>query len=133
MCCFYYCSILIKLCHYQQEQHESTKFKLVKASNDGPDFNSSTSSAAASNANGDNDDNLQENDAEVSMRKRMCALEELVHTEEKYVLDLSSIVDGYIREIRDPDSDIPMPDDLKGGKERMVFGNVEAIYEWHRE
>lgn len=63
----------------------------------------------------------------------MCALEELVHTEEKYVQDLSSIVDGYIREIRDPDSDIPMPDDLKGGKERMVFGNVEAIYEWHRE
>lgn len=26
-----------------------------------------------------------------------------------------------------------MPDDLKGGKERMVFGNIEAIYEWHRE
>lgn len=26
-----------------------------------------------------------------------------------------------------------MPDDLKGGKERMVFCNIEAIYEWHRE
>lgn len=39
----------------------------------------------------------------------------------------------YIAEIRNPNSDIPMPDDLKGGKERMVFGNVEAIYEWHRE
>jgi hypothetical protein len=40
---------------------------------------------------------------------------------------------SYIAEIRNPNSDIPMPDDLKGGKERMVFGNVEAIYEWHRE
>lgn len=87
-----------------------------------------------SNSNGgDNDDNYLENDAELSLKKRMYALRELVHTEETYVQDLSLIVDGYIREIRDPDSDIPMPDDLKGGKERMVFGNVEAIYEWHRE
>jgi hypothetical protein len=39
----------------------------------------------------------------------------------------------YIAEIRKGESDIPMPEDLKGGKERMVFGNVEAIYEWHRE
>ncbi|XP_031622402.1 kalirin isoform X2 [Contarinia nasturtii] len=117
----------------KREQHESTKFKLVKSSNDGSEFNSSSSSAAAGNANGDNDDNLQENDIEVSMRKRMYALKELVHTEETYVQDLSLIVDGYIREIRDPDSDIPMPDDLKGGKERMVFGNVEAIHEWHRD
>lgn len=91
-----------------------------------------SSSAGAVNTNGD-EDNLTENDVEVSMRKRMYALKELVHTEETYVKDLSLIVDGYIREIRDPDSDIPMPDDLKGGKERMVFGNVEAIFEWHRE
>lgn len=41
--------------------------------------------------------------------------------------------DSYLPEIRNPNSDIPMPDDLKGGKERMVFCNVEAIYEWHRE
>lgn len=87
-----------------------------------------------SNSNGgDNDDNYLEIDGELSLKKRMYALKELVHTEETYVQDLSLIVDGYIKEIRDPDSDIPMPDDLKGGKERMVFGNVEAIYEWHRE
>lgn len=105
---------------------------LVKTPKDGIDFNSSTSSGTG-NANGDNDDNLQENDVNVAMRKRMYALRELVHTEETYVQDLSLIVDGYIREIRNPDSDIPMPDDLKGGKERMIFGNVEALYEWHRE
>lgn len=40
---------------------------------------------------------------------------------------------SYIAEIRNPNSEIPMPEDLKGGKERMVFGNIEAIYEWHRE
>lgn len=69
----------------------------------------------------------------MSLKKRMYALREMVTTEESYVKDLSSIVDGYIREMKDPDSDIPLPDDLKGGKERMIFGNIEAIYEWHRE
>lgn len=69
----------------------------------------------------------------MSLKKRMYALGELVTTEESYVQDLSLIVDGYIREIKDPESDIPLPDDLKGGKERMIFGNIEAIYEWHRE
>ena len=29
--------------------------------------------------------------------------------------------------------EIPMPEDLKQGKDRMIFGNLEMIYEWHRE
>lgn len=90
-----------------------------------------TSSSAG--ADKPNDDNMLENDAEPALRKRMFVLRELVATEESYVKDLAMIVDGYIREIRDPDSDIVMPEDLRGGKERMIFGNVEAIYEWHRE
>lgn len=90
--------------------------------------------AAATAMFSDNaDDNMLENDVELSLRKRMYALRELISTEESYVQDLSLIVDGYIGEIRNPDSNIVMPDDLKGGKERMIFGNVEAIYEWHRE
>lgn len=109
-----------------QEQHESSK--LTKASGDGGDL-----SCIPGNTNGGNNDNSTANDIESAMRQRMHALEELVQSEEAYVQDLSLIVDGYIREIRDPNSDIPMPDDLKGGKERMVFGNIEAIYEWHRE
>lgn len=40
---------------------------------------------------------------------------------------------SYLAEVLDPKSDIPKPDDLKGGKERMVFGNIEAIYEWHKK
>lgn len=29
--------------------------------------------------------------------------------------------------------EIPVPEDLKNGKDKIVFGNIEAIYEWHRE
>ncbi|EAT47516.1 AAEL001393-PA, partial [Aedes aegypti] len=83
-------------------------------------------------------ENLDENLADEQgiddiLRKRMFALKELVTTEEAYVNDLSQIVNGYIAEIRNPSSSVPIPDDLKGGKERMVFGNIEAIYEWHRD
>lgn len=81
----------------------------------------------------DDSEQLELNTVELSLKKRMYALKELVTTEESYVQDLSLIVDGYIKEIRDPDCDIPLPEDLKGGKERMIFGNLEAIYEWHRE
>lgn len=95
---------------------------------DGGGVGSSTSTTAIVD-----DDNSMEIDIELTLKKRMYALRELVATEESYVNDLAMIVDGYIREIRDPDSDIVMPDDLRGGKERMIFGNVEAIYEWHRE
>lgn len=72
-------------------------------------------------------------DVQQALKKRMFVLKELVATEESYVKDLALIVDGYMREIRDPDSEIVLPEDLRGGKERMIFGNVEAIYEWHRE
>lgn len=84
--------------------------------------------------NGDTDANSLKKQVESALRTRMCALEELIDTEKAYVSDLSLIVDGYVKEIRDPDSDIQMPDDLmKDDKWRMVFANVEKIYEWHRE
>ncbi|XP_026462176.1 triple functional domain protein isoform X4 [Ctenocephalides felis] len=68
-----------------------------------------------------------------SLKKRDFVLKELVQTEEAYVNDLSQIVDGYMAHMRDPECDIVMPEDLRGGKDKMIFGNVEAIYEWHRE
>lgn len=88
---------------------------------------------------GDESDKPAEDGADKSraiegyLRKRQYVLKELVETEEAYVRDLSQIVDGYIKMMRDPECEVPMPDDLKGGKDKMVFGNVEAIYEWHRE
>lgn len=146
--CLIKCFIVFVL---NQEQHESSTSKFNKISSSTTAATTTTAASTIdadltddftrtltmqSNSNGGNetnDENSLENDVEMSIKKRSYALRELVHTEETYVIDLALIVDGYIREIRDPDSDIPKPDDLKGGKERMVFGNVEAIYEWHRE
>lgn len=68
-----------------------------------------------------------------ALNKRQFALKELVNTEKMYVEDLRLIVQGYMAEMRTPDSEIVIPDGLKGCKERMIFCNIEAIYEWHRE
>lgn len=67
------------------------------------------------------------------LAKRQFVIRELVDTERDYVSDLRQIVEGYIALMQDPETDIPLPDDLKGGKDKMVFGNIEAIYEFHRE
>ncbi|CAD7004183.1 unnamed protein product [Ceratitis capitata] len=75
----------------------------------------------------------ENSDIESALRKRQYAIDELITTEKSYIEDLRSIVHGYLAEVLDPNSDIPIPDDLKGGKERMVFGNIEAIYEWHKK
>lgn len=99
----------------------------------------SSSEATALALSGDESDKPQEDSVDSArivenlLRKRQYVLRELVETEEAYVRDLSQIVDGYIATMRDPECEIPMPDDLRGGKDKMVFGNVEAIHEWHRE
>lgn len=68
-----------------------------------------------------------------ALNKRQFVIRELVDTERDYVNDLRQIVEGYMALMRDPNTDIPLPESLKGGKDKMVFGNIEAIYEWHRE
>lgn len=70
---------------------------------------------------------------ESALRNRQYVLRELMDTEEAYVRDLALVVEGYIAQMRDPECDIPMPEDLRCGKDKMVFGNIEVIYEWHRE
>ena len=58
-------------------------------------------------------------------------------SERVYVKDLEQCVDyiKYMREtkVTDDQNEIAMPEDLKEGKDRMIFGNIEQIYEWHRE
>ena len=27
---------------------------------------------------------------------------------------------------------VPMPQDMEGGKDKIVFGNIQQIYEWHK-
>ncbi|XP_023289652.1 LOW QUALITY PROTEIN: triple functional domain protein [Orussus abietinus] len=68
-----------------------------------------------------------------ALAKRRFVVRELVDTERDYVNDLRQIVEGYMALMRDPETDVVLPEDLRGGKDKMVFGNVEAIYEWHRD
>lgn len=77
---------------------------------------------------------VEELDPESSaIAKRQFVIRELVDTERDYVNDLKHIVEGYMALMRNPDCEISLPEDLRGGKDKMVFGNLEAIYEWHRE
>lgn len=97
---------------YVQEQHNEKQSKL------------STSEAPGGNSAETEESILQ---------KREYVIRELVETEQDYVRDLSLVAEGYMRLMRDPECDIPMPEGLRGGKDKIVFGNLEAIYEWHRE
>ncbi len=79
---------------------------------------------------------FSEEEVSRSVEQRGFRLTELLESEKVYVKDLEQCVAyvGYMRESKGREEpEIPMPDDLRNGKDRMVFGNIEAIYEWHRE
>ncbi|KAM4559204.1 kalirin isoform 1-T1 [Odontesthes bonariensis] len=63
-----------------------------------------------------------------AMRGRMFVLNELIQTEKDYVKDLGIVVEGFMNWIKDKG----VPDDMKG-KDKIVFGNIHQIYEWHRD
>ena len=76
--------------------------------------------------------------SEKAILQRSYRLQELLESERVYVKDLEQCVDyiKYMRETKDKSDDpneIAMPEDLKEGKDRMIFGNIEQIYEWHKE
>ncbi|OQR71365.1 triple functional domain protein isoform 4 [Tropilaelaps mercedesae] len=73
----------------------------------------------------------EQKEAEDNLRKRAAVLTELVETEKDYVRDLGLVVLGYMAAIRI--GSIPLPDDLRNGKDRFVFGNIKPMYEWHRD
>ncbi|XP_046887928.1 triple functional domain protein [Hypomesus transpacificus] len=62
------------------------------------------------------------------LKRRHYVLLELVETERDYVRDLGSVVEGYISRMKEEG----VPDDMRG-KEKMVFGNIHQIYDWHKE
>lgn len=62
------------------------------------------------------------------MRGRMFVLNELIQTEKDYVKDLGIVVEGFMKRIEDKG----VPDDMKG-KDKIVFGNIHQIYDWHRD
>uniref|UniRef100_A0A4W5PRL2 Uncharacterized protein n=1 Tax=Hucho hucho TaxID=62062 RepID=A0A4W5PRL2_9TELE len=59
---------------------------------------------------------------------RFYVLLELVETERDYVRDLGSVVEGYVSKMKEDG----VPDDMRG-KDKIVFGNIHQIYDWHRD
>uniref|UniRef100_A0A8C2JZS2 non-specific serine/threonine protein kinase n=1 Tax=Cyprinus carpio TaxID=7962 RepID=A0A8C2JZS2_CYPCA len=53
---------------------------------------------------------------------------ELIQTEKDYVKDLGIVVEGFMKIIEEKG----VPDDMKG-KEKIVFGNIHQIYDWHKD
>ncbi|KAM6899822.1 triple functional domain protein-like [Xenentodon cancila] len=62
------------------------------------------------------------------LKKRHFILLELVETERDYVRDLSLVVEGYMSRMKEEG----VPDDMKG-KDKIVFGNIQQIYDWHKD
>ncbi|XP_060915558.1 triple functional domain protein-like isoform X5 [Labrus mixtus] len=62
------------------------------------------------------------------LKKRHFILLELVETERDYVRDLGLVVEGYMSRMKEEG----VPDDMKG-KDKIVFGNIHQIYDWHRD
>uniref|UniRef100_A0A673NM65 Kalirin-like n=1 Tax=Sinocyclocheilus rhinocerous TaxID=307959 RepID=A0A673NM65_9TELE len=53
---------------------------------------------------------------------------ELIQTEKDYVKDLGIVVEGFMKRIEEKG----VPDDMKG-KDKIVFGNIHQIYDWHKD
>uniref|UniRef100_A0A8C9XH86 non-specific serine/threonine protein kinase n=1 Tax=Sander lucioperca TaxID=283035 RepID=A0A8C9XH86_SANLU len=55
-------------------------------------------------------------------------LHDLIQTEKDYVKDLGIVVEVFMKKIEEKG----IPDDMKG-KDKIVFGNIHQIYDWHRD
>ncbi|GLD56548.1 triple functional domain protein-like isoform X1 [Lates japonicus] len=62
------------------------------------------------------------------LKRRHYVLLELVETERDYVRDLGSVVEGYMSRMKEEG----VPDDMRG-KDKIVFGNIHQIYDWHKD
>ena len=99
---------------------------------------SSSSTNAKELTEQNNSTDVSADSVDKAIQQRSYRLQELLDSEKVYVKDLEQCVDyiKYMRETKDKGDDpneISMPEDLKEGKDRMIFGNIEQIYEWHRE
>ncbi|XP_077429388.1 rho guanine nucleotide exchange factor 25 isoform X2 [Vanacampus margaritifer] len=68
-----------------------------------------------------------EEERNIAFEKSLYVLTELIETERLYVEDLGLIVQGYMATMTNQG----VPEDLKG-KDRIVFGNIHQIYDWHK-
>ncbi|XP_038645443.1 kalirin-like isoform X1 [Scyliorhinus canicula] len=62
-----------------------------------------------------------------AVKGRKYVLNELVQTEKVYVKDLGAVIEGFMKKMEEKG----IPDDMKG-KDKIIFGNVQQIYEWHK-
>ncbi|CAK7298299.1 Rho guanine nucleotide exchange factor 25 [Vulpes lagopus] len=69
-----------------------------------------------------------EEEQKAALERSMYVLSELVETEKMYVDDLGQIVEGYMATMAAQG----VPECLRG-RDRIVFGNIQQIYEWHRD
>jgi len=65
---------------------------------------------------------------EKAVKQREYVLQELLTTEEDYVQDLETLVECYMSKVMD--RGLPDPDKEQ---EKIIFGNILSIYEWHRD
>ncbi|XP_006869433.1 PREDICTED: kalirin [Chrysochloris asiatica] len=72
--------------------------------------------------------NLEEEQKAKALRGRMFVLNELVQTEKDYVKDLGIVVEGFMKRIEEKGA----PEDMRG-KDKIVFGNIHQIYDWHKD
>uniref|UniRef100_A0A8B9XAQ4 Rho guanine nucleotide exchange factor 25 n=1 Tax=Bos mutus grunniens TaxID=30521 RepID=A0A8B9XAQ4_BOSMU len=70
----------------------------------------------------------EEEQKKKALERSMYVLSELVETEKMYVDDLGQIVEGYMATMAAQG----VPENLRG-RDRIVFGNIQQIYEWHRD
>ncbi|XP_069010863.1 rho guanine nucleotide exchange factor 25 isoform X1 [Embiotoca jacksoni] len=69
-----------------------------------------------------------EEERNAALEKSIYVLTELIETERLYVEDLGLIVQGYMTTM----SSQGVPEDMRG-KDRIVFGNIHQIYDWHKD
>ncbi|KAM7422458.1 hypothetical protein PAMA_010483 [Pampus argenteus] len=69
-----------------------------------------------------------EEERNIALEKSIYVLTELIETERLYVEDLGLIVQGYMVSMTNQG----VPEDMKG-KDRIVFGNIHQIYDWHKD
>lgn len=81
----------------------------------------------------------QEEEIQKALSKRKYVLQELIDTERDYVNHLGQIIDGYMKlmnctsDSTAESNSIQVPEDLRNGKDKIIFGNIETIYEFHKE
>uniref|UniRef100_A0A087X548 Rho guanine nucleotide exchange factor 25 n=1 Tax=Poecilia formosa TaxID=48698 RepID=A0A087X548_POEFO len=69
-----------------------------------------------------------EEEKKLALEKSLYVLTELIETERLYVEDLGLIVQGYMTMMANQG----VPEDMRG-KDRIVFGNIHQIYDWHKD